>query len=130
MKSFYNEYITVNYHTSYVYIKEKRSLFTTFCLRSTIVCQRHIRFYSNNQIEEIQEESLFFSLDVNCYISTFQTTNELKQSRKLIITTIHSTKMKVSIRNFFSKCDQIRNFLRIRSHLLKKSPMENFFLCV
>ena len=35
-------------------------------------------------------------------------------------------KMKFSIKDFFSKCDQIRSFLRIWSHLLKKSFMENF----
>ena len=34
--------------------------------------------------------------------------------------------MKFSIEDFFSKCDQIRNFLWIWSHLLKKSLMENF----
>ena len=34
--------------------------------------------------------------------------------------------MKFCIKNFFSKCDPIRNFLRIWSHLLKKSLMENF----
>ena len=38
-------------------------------------------------------------------------------------------KMKFSIKDFFSKCDQIRSFLRIWSHLLKKSLMENFILC-
>ena len=39
-------------------------------------------------------------------------------------------KMKFSIKDFFSKCDKIRRFLRIWSHLLKKSFMENFiFLC-
>ena len=37
--------------------------------------------------------------------------------------------MKFSIKNFFSKCDQIRNFLQIWSHLLKKSLMENFMFC-
>ena len=35
-------------------------------------------------------------------------------------------KMKFSIKDFFSKCDQIRSFLWIWSHLLKKSLMENF----
>ena len=35
--------------------------------------------------------------------------------------------MKFSIKSFFSKCDQIRSFLRIWSHLLKKSLTENFF---
>ena len=34
--------------------------------------------------------------------------------------------MKFSIKGFFSKCDQIRRKLRIWSHLLKKSLMENF----
>ena len=38
-------------------------------------------------------------------------------------------KMKFSIRDFFSKCVQIRSFLRIWSHLLKKSLMENFISC-
>ena len=37
--------------------------------------------------------------------------------------------MKFSIDDFFSKCDQIRSFLRIGSHLLKKSLMENFIFC-
>ena len=36
-------------------------------------------------------------------------------------------KMKFSIKDFFSKCDQIRSFLWIWSHLLKKSLMENIF---
>ena len=38
-------------------------------------------------------------------------------------------KMKFYIKDFFRKCDQIRNFLRIWSHLLKKSLMENFIFC-
>ena len=35
-------------------------------------------------------------------------------------------KMKFSIKNFFSKCHQTHRKLRIWSHLLKKSLMENF----
>ena len=35
-------------------------------------------------------------------------------------------KMKFSIKYFVSKCDQIRSFLRICSHLLEKSLIENF----
>ena len=38
-------------------------------------------------------------------------------------------KMKFSIKDFFSKCDQIRVKLRIWSHLLKNSLMENFIFC-
>ena len=37
--------------------------------------------------------------------------------------------MKFSIKDFFSKCDQIRRKLRIWSHLLKKSLIENFIFC-
>ena len=39
-------------------------------------------------------------------------------------------KMKFPIKNFFSKCDQIRSFLGICLHLLKKSLMESFIFCV
>ena len=37
--------------------------------------------------------------------------------------------MKFSITDFFSKYDQIPRKLRIWSHLLKKSAMENFIFC-
>ena len=38
--------------------------------------------------------------------------------------------MKFSLKDFFSKCDQICSFLRIWSHVPKKSLMENFIFCV
>ena len=37
--------------------------------------------------------------------------------------------MKFSTEDFFRKCGQIRSFLRIRSHLIKKFLAENFILC-
>ena len=43
-----------------------------------------------------------------------------------IMKTIRYTKNEVCIKDFFSKCDQICRTLRIWSHLLKKSLMENF----
>ena len=46
-----------------------------------------------------------------------------------IFTHVTSQKMNFSIKDFFSQCDQIRSFLRIWSHLLKKSLMENFIFC-
>ena len=39
-------------------------------------------------------------------------------------------KLKFSIKDSFSKCDQIYRKLRIWSHLLKKSLMENFIFCL
>ena len=38
-------------------------------------------------------------------------------------------KMKFSIKDFFSKCDQIRSFLQIWSHIMKIFLMENFICC-
>ena len=38
-------------------------------------------------------------------------------------------KMKFSIKNFFSKCDQIRRKLQILLHLSKKSLMKYFISC-
>ena len=38
-------------------------------------------------------------------------------------------KIKFSTKDFFRKCDQIRSFLGIWSHLLKKSLIENLIFC-
>ena len=38
-------------------------------------------------------------------------------------------KIKFPIKDFFSKCDQIRWKMRIWSHLLNKSLMKNFIFC-
>ena len=38
-------------------------------------------------------------------------------------------KLKFCIKIFFCKCDQIRSFLRIWSHLLMKSLLENLIFC-
>ena len=43
--------------------------------------------------------------------------------------TCTAQKMKFSIKDFFSKCDQINSFLQIWSHLLKKSLMESYIFC-
>ena len=47
----------------------------------------------------------------------------------LIKQRLTAQKMKFSIKEFFSKCDQIRRKLWIWSHLLQKSLMENFIFC-
>ena len=45
-----------------------------------------------------------------------------------ILQALHK-KMKISIKDFFYKCDQIPSFQRIWLHLLKKSLMENYIFC-
>ena len=39
-------------------------------------------------------------------------------------------KMTFSIKDFLTKCDQIRRFLRVWSHLLSKSLMKSLLFCV
>ena len=46
------------------------------------------------------------------------------ETKGLFISTVQK-----SVRDFYSKCDQICGFLRIRSHLLKKSSMKKFIFC-
>ena len=58
-----------------------------------------------------------------CVIQLKRCITKKKQRAVLRYTT---QKMKFSIKNFFSKCDQIRSLLRLWSHLLKKSLIENF----
>ena len=45
------------------------------------------------------------------------------------MSTLAAQKMKFSIKDFFSKCYQIRSKLRIWSYLLKKSLKGNFIFC-
>ena len=46
-----------------------------------------------------------------------------------VLYAVTAQKMKFSINDFFSKCDQICKKLRICSHFLKKSLMESFIFC-
>ena len=48
---------------------------------------------------------------------------------RLLPMPVIAQKMKFLIKDFFSKCDQIRRKLRIWSHLLKKSLMKNIIFC-
>ena len=72
-------------------------------------------------------------LVTNCYsqISCSRHSKFVKIIPILIHSKISATtqKMKFSIKDVFSKCDQIRWKLRIWSHLQKKSLMENFVFC-
>ena len=62
----------------------------------------------------------------NSYVRVFYSFSFTKTKDSGVFTV---QKIKFSIKDFFSKCDQIRSFLRTWSHLLKKSLMENFTFC-
>ena len=65
------------------------------------------------------------TLDNDCSFKTQSYYHRLRISEAYFT----ALRMKFSIKDFFSKCDQIRSFLRVWSHLLKKSLMENFIFC-
>ena len=75
------------------------------------------------QPKSIAELQIFFGL-VN-YLGNSMP-NFAKNTAPLRTT---AQKMKFSIKDFYSKCDQIHSFLQIWSHLLKKSLIENFIFC-
>ena len=68
-------------------------------------------------------------LDQKISLNVISNVSSLFQT--LVVSNISSTaqKIKFSIKDFFSKCDQIRRKLQIWSHLLKKSLIENFDFC-
>ena len=71
---------------------------------------------------------LAFSLDKIWFIFFVRSGVSLSKFYLLNISrcTYTAQNMKISINDFFSKCDQIRSFLPIWSYLLKKSLIENF----
>ena len=81
---------------------------------------------SRNQIKEdvniLGNSGQICLLSLNMYINFFANLTTAKRDT--------AQKMKFFIKEFFSKCDQIRSFLRIWSHLLKKSFVENFIFRV
>ena len=71
-----------------------------------------------NWLQTDIEELVFFKEDWDSLLN-------LKMDDRNILLTSNVQKMKFSIKDFFSKYDRIRRKLRIWSHLLKKSLMEN-----
>ena len=61
--------------------------------------------------------------------SSFPTKNIVPIFDEGELTNDTAQKIKFFIKDFFSKCDQIRSFLRIWSHFPKKSLVENFIFC-
>ena len=51
-------------------------------------------------------------------------------TKSLFLRLYNAQKMKFSVKDCLSKSEQICNFLRIWSYLLKKSLMENFIFCI
>ena len=95
------------------------SIFTWFFVQIYI---GNYFFFSNstlyNNIKEKPGLVLIADSDTNMQLKLYP--------KFLIILNPHCTKNNFSNKDFFSKCGHIRRKLRIWSHLLKKSLMENF----
>ena len=81
----------------------------TFCYSVTFLEQLLLQHWQTDASELKKKHQPFKYISMSCKFTT--------------------QKMKISIKDFFSKCDQIGSFLRIWSHLLKKSLMESFIFC-
>ena len=105
---------------SYMNIAKRRLLMNSFFASQFNYCPLvwmcHHRSV-NTQINRLHERCL--RIVYSHSVSSFE--DLLGKDRS-----VTAQKMKIFIKDFFSKCDQIRSFLRIWSHLLKKSLMKNF----
>ena len=101
----------------------------TFFTKNSLISQQQPGFKPSdsctNQLQSIMYQIYESFDDVHEVRSVF-----LHMSKAFISYGMSTAqKMKFSIEDFFSKCDQIRRNLRVESHLLKKSLVENFIFC-
>ena len=83
---------------------------------------------------KFKQKKMIFSelcyIKVECWKREIQTVYQDNEILKANNSTSYTAqKMKFSIKDFFSKCDQIRRKLSIWSHLLRKSLIENLIFC-
>ena len=78
--------------------------------------------YSVRMREKLEIRILFTQCQTNMFLKHASVLNRILLNKGVVT----AQKMKFSIKNFLSKCYQICSFLRIWSHLLKESLMENF----
>ena len=99
----------------------------------SVVTERFIRTFKNKMCKYMTLVSKNVSIDklddklVNKYDNTYHITIKIKPA-DVKANTLHK-KMKFFIKDFSCECDQIRRKLKIWSHLMKKSLMENFIFC-
>ena len=85
---------------------------------NSVMCHSHLPFTGRSEPVSTSTDSYFLLHQINI-------SNKPFTLQEMSVRSLHKN-MKFSINDFFSKCDQIRRKLRIWSHLLNKSLMENF----
>ena len=110
--------------------KEKASTQGFICDILRNIQKRIFTKYSVDHLQLIKYQSCHYIETSQLICSANQFTGfymiATLEFNELILTENTTQKMKFSIQEFFSKFDQIRRKLRMRSRLLKKSLMENF----
>ena len=121
---------------SVLHLNNRRTL-----LKQQIICQRiyvtikiKCLFHSARETELFNSNALFPLGD--SYICMSSSSLKCSHLKSLIYFPVAynfvrftAQKMKFSFKDFFRKCDQIRSFMWIWSHLLKKSLMGDFIFC-
>ena len=105
---------------------EKQKFHVTFCNWNLngLMTRNFIK------VSLLQTPAVTSDYDIICLTETFLDSSFDNDDDRISIPGFNiAQKMKFSIKDFFRKCDQIHRKLRIWSHLLKKSLMENFILC-
>ena len=94
--------------------------FDTLCIKGLKITDLKVKIETNSTWNQMDCHIKWISLRVSFY-ADFKT---------LIKTTFYTAqKIKFSMKDFFSKCDETRMKLRIWSDLLKKPLIENFIFC-
>ena len=95
------------------------------------VCWNFSFHYQNLTLNLTQVCDVYFLYDFfeNTCHKLYHIWKDYCSSCTFVSTLNTAQKMKFSMKDFFSKCDQIRIFLWIWSNLLEKSLIENFIFC-
>ena len=83
--------------------------------------------FLNILLSKFLNNNLIYNISY-CFLLARSSKNSTRSSRRYVFDDT-ALKMKFAMKEFFSKCYQIRRKLRIWSHGLKKSLMENFMFC-
>ena len=77
--------------------------------------KKFVSLQACNNFNKKRLQHRFFPVNISKFLKI------ISWETPLVAACVTAQKMKFSIKDFFSKCNQIRSFLRIWSHLLKKS---------
>ena len=109
----------------YVQFPQSKSFFPDsifYTIWSCLICQKNIKKSYYALIDRKSCERCILH-EIPVFMNVSEAYSESSQTSNIV------QEMKFSIKDFFSKCDQICRKLQIWSHLLKRSLKGNFIFC-